>query len=190
MEHAGLRLLPESPLDGVLDAQVVIDECGHMVAAQRPGSVPAVVPEVVEHEIEGVRELRPERVIEVDREAVAVAEHDARAGGIPVTPERDHGAVAQAHVMHGKGLGHLPDLRAFRVTHGGAGRGLTVGAITAQATGSAGAGARTGSNVMPRYVNPRVAHDRRDGCRPASVAIGGRKAFYMSPLRATRGGLN
>ena len=97
---------------------------GTFVAPQRPGSVPAVVSEVVEHEIELVRKQRPERVVEVDREAVAVAYNDAWAGGIPVPPERCHGAVAQAHIVHGERLGHLPDLRAFGVAHRGTGQGL------------------------------------------------------------------
>ena len=57
-----------------------------------------MVPEVVEHQVKVIGEQRPERIIEVDREAVGVTQYEAGSGWIAVTAYRYNGPVVKPDV--------------------------------------------------------------------------------------------
>lgn len=52
-----------------------------------PDLVPAVVPEIMDYQVEIVHEQRPEGKIQVDCETAAVTQNQSRARGITVPPQ-------------------------------------------------------------------------------------------------------
>ena len=54
MKDPGLRLVPETPIDGSGNACIVPDEGGYAVRPEISDRIPAVVPEVVEDENEAI----------------------------------------------------------------------------------------------------------------------------------------
>ena len=72
------------------------------------GGIPSVVPEVVDNQVEIVDQERPERVIEIDRQPVAVAQDEPRAFRIPMTPQNDDGVIVHPGFTSGERFGYLP----------------------------------------------------------------------------------
>ena len=105
---AHLGLGAELLVDGGEELVVVVDEGGEVVALEGADGVPAVVAHVVDDDVVVVGEERPEGVVEVDGEAVAVAHDEARPVRVAVPAHGDDGVVVHAHGERGKGLGDLP----------------------------------------------------------------------------------
>ena len=90
------------------DAVVVAGKGVDDVGLQGTDLVPAVVPEVVDDQVVVGRQQRPERVVEVDGEAVAVAQDEAGSRRIPVAPQDDDGGGVHLHGVGGQRPGYLP----------------------------------------------------------------------------------
>ena len=108
MENADLRLVAVVAVDGLEDPVVVADESRDVVALRPADRIPAVVSEVVDDQIEVVCQQRPERIVEIDRQTVAVAQDQARAFRVAVTPQDDDRVIIHADITGGKRLGYFP----------------------------------------------------------------------------------
>ena len=108
MVHADSRLIPVVLVDRLENLVVVLNQGGNRMASERPNGIPAVISQVVDDQVEIVRQQRPEGNIQINGEAVAVAQNEPRACGISMTPQRNHGVVVHAHVVRGMRLGYLP----------------------------------------------------------------------------------
>jgi hypothetical protein len=101
VEHADARLAAPARADLAHDPVEVERHLGVRVAIApgRGGRILAVVAEVEDDDLEPVGEGAPERVVPVDREAVAIG-HDEPHGGLapPVTADTDASAVAHDEV--------------------------------------------------------------------------------------------
>ena len=73
MENADAGLRPKLLVDRSQDAVQIGDEHRDVVLTDRPERVPAVVADVVEDQVELVNQERPERIVQVDRHAIAMA---------------------------------------------------------------------------------------------------------------------
>ena len=87
---------------------VVANESCHVVTLRPADRIPTVVSQVEDDQVEIVGQQRPERIVEIDGETVAVAQNQPRAGRIPVTPQDDDRVIVHADVTGGKRLGYLP----------------------------------------------------------------------------------
>ena len=94
MEDAGPGSHPESPVHGLSDGLEVAAEGRDGVPRDGAGRVLAVIPQVEHDDIEVIEEERPERVVEVDREPVAVAQQQAGPIPVPIPPYRDRGLTS------------------------------------------------------------------------------------------------
>ena len=109
VKHPDRRLRSISGFDGFEDPIVVMDQRRHVVLLLEPDGIPTVVPEVVDHQVEVVREERPERVVEIDGEPVSVAEDEPGAGGVSVPANGNDGLVVETDLAHRERFGDLPD---------------------------------------------------------------------------------
>ena len=92
---ADSRLAAEMMIDRLQYARVVSNKRGDPVVLQRAGRVPAVVPDVVDDEIEVIQQQGPEREVEIDRESVAVAQDKPGTRGISMPPHDGYAAVVK-----------------------------------------------------------------------------------------------
>ena len=84
VEDADGGFLSEEIMGRVEYAVVVTGKGIDTVVLQRTQFVPAVIPEVVYNKIEAAAQQRPEWVVEVDGETVAMAKDEPRAFRVPV----------------------------------------------------------------------------------------------------------
>ena len=70
--------------------------------------VPTMVSEVVNEQVEFVDQERPERIIEIDRQTVAVAEHKPRSIRISVTAQYNDGIIVDPNFANRKRLRYFP----------------------------------------------------------------------------------
>ena len=108
MEYAYSRFFFELPVDCFENTVVIIDERRDAMFMNGTDRVPAVVPEVVDHHVEIVRQQRPERIIEIDRETVAMTQYETWTLRVSMTPQRDAGVVVHEDVNRGMRLGDFP----------------------------------------------------------------------------------
>ena len=66
-------------IDGLENDVVIANHGRDIVIRLGADAVPAVVPEIVDHQVEVVREQRPERIVEIGGETAAVAQDDSEA---------------------------------------------------------------------------------------------------------------
>ena len=76
---------------------------------QGTNSIPTVISEIVDDQIEIVGQQRPEGIIEINRQTTAVAQHEPRPCRISMTAQRDDSAIVHANIVSGKRLGDFPD---------------------------------------------------------------------------------
>ena len=108
MEDADPGFGTEVAVDGLVDHVVVRDERRDVVGANVAPRVPAVVSEVVHHEVEPLAQLGPERVVEVDGKPVAVTQHQPRPVGVAVPAENEAAAVGGFDLDRRVRFGHSP----------------------------------------------------------------------------------
>ena len=106
--HTDLRLMPVRLVYCLENLVVVLNQVGNRVTSERACTIPSVVSEVMDNQVEIVDEERPEGIIQVDGKAVAVAQNEPRAGRVSMTPQGNHGVVVHLHVQGRKGLGYFP----------------------------------------------------------------------------------
>ena len=108
VEDAGPRLFAEMLADGAKDPVVVPGKSRHVVI---PGVTPRVAPvvaQVVENEVEPAREQRPEGIVQVGRQPVAVAEHEPGACRIAVAAQDDGGIILGPCNSGRQRIGEIP----------------------------------------------------------------------------------
>ena len=105
MKDADRGFASPGGVDGPQNEVVIVDQRRDVVIPARADRVPAVVPEVVYDEIEGVGEQRPERIVQVDREPVGVAQDQPGTRWVAVPTHRRDGVVVETNVNRGKRFG-------------------------------------------------------------------------------------
>ena len=76
----------------------------------------AVIAEVVNDHVVAIEQPSPERKVAVDRKRVAVAQHQARSAGDPMTAHPDNRAIVHDRLEHGM---RLWDRHVCRFRHRG-----------------------------------------------------------------------
>ena len=110
MKYADSRLLPEMSVDRFEDTVVVTNQRRNVLLSQIADGIPTMVSEVIDDQIELIGQERPERVVEVDGQSVAVAQDKARTRRVSVTSQRDRGDIVHADIMSRERFGYLPDV--------------------------------------------------------------------------------
>ena len=108
VKDARLGLFPELPVNGVHDQVMVGGQGGNVVVIERRNPVPTVVPHIVNEQVEFFGKERPERVVEVYGQAVAVAEHQPGPVRVAVPPHDNAGFRVHRNFVHRNGLWQLP----------------------------------------------------------------------------------
>ena len=108
MEYPYRGFLSVGRVDRFQNAVLVVGQRGHVVPFRRADLVPAVVPQVMDDDIELIGEQRPEGIVQVDRKTVAVSQYEPGAVRIAMPPEHDDRVVVHAHVMSGMRPGQHP----------------------------------------------------------------------------------
>ena len=98
MEQADLRFLSEPPIDFPDDALTVADEVRDVMRAAVADRIPAMVPDVVDEDVETIDEARPEGIVGIDREPVPVAQNEARSVRVTVSADEDGSTVGRARL--------------------------------------------------------------------------------------------
>ena len=88
---------------------MVMNQRRNVVVPLGADGVPAVVPEVIDHQVEILREQQPEWVVEIDGEPVPMAQNEPGARGIPVPAHGGDRPLVEANLAHRERLGHFPD---------------------------------------------------------------------------------
>ena len=109
MEDAYFRFFPVVMVNRFENKVVVINKGRNIVILQGADSIPTVIPEIVDDQIEIVGQQRPKGIIEINRQTTAVAQHEPRPGWISMTTQSDDGVVIHANIASGKRLGYFPD---------------------------------------------------------------------------------
>ena len=73
MKYPDFGFRPKEVIDRLNDRVVIANQCWNCVVFHPANIIPAMISLVVYDEVEFVEENGPERIVEVDREAVAVA---------------------------------------------------------------------------------------------------------------------
>ena len=108
MKHPDFGFVPVVPVDGFENTFLVTNQGRDVVILAGTDRIPAVVPEIKDDEVELVGKQRPERVIEIDRQTVPMAQHEPGAVGIPVPAQGRNGVRVEADFAHRARLGDLP----------------------------------------------------------------------------------
>ena len=108
MEHSYSGLCSVVAVDSFGNDIVVLNQCRNIMVPEIAYRIPAMVPEIVDYQVEIVGEERPERIIKVNRETVAVAHDESRSLRVSMPPQRNDGVVVHADIVSGKRLGQLP----------------------------------------------------------------------------------
>ena len=108
MKYACFGFLTVMAINRVENTVVVANQCRNIVPLKIAGGIPSMVPEVVDDEVEVVDQERPKRVIEIDRQPVAVTQDESWAFRIPVTPQNDDGVIVDPGFTSGERFGYLP----------------------------------------------------------------------------------
>ncbi len=99
MENAGDRFDSEFALDlRQASRSRSDDEMRHVVARFAMQRIFAVIAHIEQDQVVAIAQQIPERKVCVDRESVAVAEHEARAGGIAMAADADDRAVVHFEI--------------------------------------------------------------------------------------------
>ena len=109
MKYAYFRFHPVVAVDRFENTVVVTDEGRNIVLLQGTDSIPTMVSEIVDNQVEIVRKERPEGIIEINRQTVAVAQDEPWARWISMTAQSDDGVIVYANVASGKWLGYFPN---------------------------------------------------------------------------------
>lgn len=70
--------------------------------------IPAMVSHVIDNQVEIVGQEGPERVVEVDRQTVAMTQNESRSSRVSMTPQTNDGVIVHADFINRKRLGDLP----------------------------------------------------------------------------------
>ena len=70
--------------------------------------IPSMVSHVIDNQVEVVGEEGPERVVEVDRQTVAMTQNEPRSRRVSMTPQTNDGVIVHADFINRKRLGDLP----------------------------------------------------------------------------------
>ena len=99
MKYAYFRLLPVASIDRVDKTVMITNQRRNVLLSKRSGGIPAVVSEIVDDQIKFVGQERPERVVEIDGQPVAVAQNESRSRRISVASQGDDGGIIDADVV-------------------------------------------------------------------------------------------
>ena len=108
MEDPNFGLRPVVSVNRFDNQVVVADQRRDIVVSDCTYGVPAMISEVIDYEVELVGQKRPEGVVEIDRQTVAVAKNESRAVRIAVTPQGDDGVIVHGNIHCGQRLGYVP----------------------------------------------------------------------------------
>ena len=71
-------------------------------------SIPAMVSHVIDNQVEVVGQEGPERVVEVNRQTVAVTQNESWSSRVSMTPQTNDGVTVHAYFINRKRGGNLP----------------------------------------------------------------------------------
>ena len=108
MEDAYRRFRSETAMDLLMNQLLITDESGKVMSTEIAHRIPPVVSEVVDHQIEVLGEQRPERVVLIDGETIAMTEHKPWTPAVPMSPQGHECAVFHAYEMCRDGRGDVP----------------------------------------------------------------------------------
>ena len=83
MEDPNFGLCPVVSVNRFDNQVVVADQRRDIVVSDCAYGVPAMISEVIDYEVELVGQKRPEGVVEIDRQTVAVAKNERGPSGLP-----------------------------------------------------------------------------------------------------------
>ena len=109
MKDTYFRFLPVVVVNRFENKVVVTDEGRNIVILQRADSIPTVISEIVDDQIKIVGQQRPEGIVEINRQTIAVAQHESRPRRISMTTQPDESVVIHANIASRKRLGYFPD---------------------------------------------------------------------------------
>ena len=109
MKNANGRFLAIETGDCLKNAVVVARKGTDAVVLPGAGFVPTVISQVVDKQVEIAAEERPKRIVEVDGEAVAVAQNQPGALWVSMASQNDDGVVVHLDRVNGQRLWNLPD---------------------------------------------------------------------------------
>ena len=118
MVYANLRFASVVVVNRFEDQFMVSNQGRNVVVLAVADRVPAVIPEVIHDQVEVRREQRPERIVEIDCETVAMTQHEPWTGRIPMPSQDGDRVRVQAYLAHRERLGYLPDSLADHVDTG------------------------------------------------------------------------
>lgn len=114
MEYADLCFRAEVLSDLFEDAVVVCDQRRNAVIFQVAHRIPPVGSQVVHDEIEVLGKQRSERIVEVDGQAIAVAENEPGSVGIAMAAKQYRRPIAHSHFVDRPRFGNAPDRPLLR----------------------------------------------------------------------------
>ena len=172
------RFVSEGAVYGFEDEVVIVNQGRDVVLLPAPDAVPAMVSDVVDHQVEIVGEQGPERVIEIDGKTVAVAQHEPDAGIRIAVPAYDGRRplvdgdlayrmrfrnVPDGFSRHFSGYGRFRPASADRVAQGPA---RTIAAISAT-----GVCRQRIEHRPPAGRKSLPIRDRSQGCRIETICL-------------------
>ena len=114
MENANLRFLAEMLVDLLEDSVMVADQSRHAVIFQIADCIPTVVSQVVDDEVEVLGQVRPERIVEVDGQTIAVAEDQSNPIGVAVAAKQNRRLGTHIDFVNSQRFGDAPDCILLR----------------------------------------------------------------------------
>ena len=109
MEDTYFRFLSVVEVNRFENKVVVADKGRNIVILLWADSIPTVVSEIVDDQIKIVGQQRPEGIVEINRQTIAVAQHEPRPRRISMTTQNDGSIIVDANFASGKRLGYFPD---------------------------------------------------------------------------------
>ena len=101
MEDPYCGFLTVEAIDRLEHSVLVAGKSFDTVVRQGTDFVPAVIPQIVDNQVEFLGQEGPERVVEVDSKAVSVAQYEPRALRVAVTPQDDDSVVVHLNAVGG-----------------------------------------------------------------------------------------
>ena len=108
MKNTYFRFFSIEAVDGRKNTVVVLNQCWKVMLFLISDIIPAMVSHVIDNQVEVVGEEGPERVVEVDRQTVAVTQNESRSSRVSMTPQTNDGVIVHADFINRKRLGYLP----------------------------------------------------------------------------------
>lgn len=108
MKNTYFRFFSIEAVDRRKNIVVVLNQCWDVMPFLIADIIPAMVSHVIDNQVEVVGQEGPERVVEIDRQTVAVTKNEPRSSRVSMTPQTNDGVIVHADFINRKRLGDLP----------------------------------------------------------------------------------